>query len=434
MAPAVEHFATQRLRIGTAPGSELLFAPTDGSGLMPCHAEIREEGGGGGFHLVDLGTPSGTFVGRDRISRHRLRSGDRITLGGPMGPEFRVEILNLPEHGSANPADQVDLQTAERIVAEAVLKAAQRDDKAASIVAARVKHATRRGARNNLLLSLGVLLAFGGLVAAGISTWRAQKAATQFGTEMGMDRPSAEVVSGTIPVRVTSGREIYDANRTAVYVIGYLSGKHIGGICTAFAVQPSLLVTNAHCVNALKLKGGTPIVTQNDSGGTIRHRILATQIHPGYKASRNNADSPDLGLLRVDGKMLKTVTIANDAELRALGPGDDVFVLGFPGRVMDPQSPSLTFLQGHIGRLTAMGEQAADSPTNRTLIQHDVVTRGGNSGSPIFNQYGHVIGVHSAHMDDEEEVRLNGQRTTVVDSSPYRIGMRIDLLKGVPTP
>ena len=68
------------------------------------------------------------------------------------------------------------------------------------------------------------------------------------------------------------------------------------------------------------------------------------------------------------------------------------------------------------------------------LIQHDAVTRGGNSGSPIFNQYGHVIGVHAAHLDDEEEVQMGGQKTKVVNSSPFRIGMRIDLLQGVPAP
>jgi S1-C subfamily serine protease len=68
------------------------------------------------------------------------------------------------------------------------------------------------------------------------------------------------------------------------------------------------------------------------------------------------------------------------------------------------------------------------------LIQHDAVTRGGNSGSPLFNQYGHVIGIHAAHIDEEAEQTHDGQKTTVTQSSPFRIGMRIDLLKGVPPP
>jgi S1-C subfamily serine protease len=127
------------------------------------------------------------------------------------------------------------------------------------------------------------------------------------------------------------------------------------------------------------------------------------------------------------------VTLASDAELRAIGPGDDVFVLGFPGRVMDPGSPLATFLQGHIGRVMNMAE-ATTTADKAVLLQHDANTRGGNSGSPVFNQYGHVIAVHAAHIDDEDEQQINGKKTTVVNMSPFRLGMRIDLLKGVPTP
>jgi len=157
-------------------------------------------------------------------------------------------------------------------------------------------------------------------------------------------------------------------------------------------------------------------------------------MHPGYKGGTATADSPDVGLIRIDGKMAKTVTLANDAELSALGTGDDVFVLGFPGRVMDPVSPSVTFLQGHVGRLMTWGEQAPETHADAVLIQHDAVTRGGNSGSPIFNQYGHVVGIHAAHLDEENDVSVDGQKTTVVDASPFRVGMRIDLLHGVRAP
>jgi S1-C subfamily serine protease len=132
--------------------------------------------------------------------------------------------------------------------------------------------------------------------------------------------------------------------------------------------------------------------------------------------------------------MPKTVTLASDAELHALGPGDDVFVIGFPGRLMDPVSPVATFLQGHLGRLMALGERAPESMDDAVLVQHDAVTRGGNSGSPIFNQYGHVIAIHAAHLDDEDDVKVGGRETTVVDASPFRVGMRVDLLRGVKAP
>jgi S1-C subfamily serine protease len=180
-------------------------------------------------------------------------------------------------------------------------------------------------------------------------------------------------------------------------------------------------------------KEGTRIVTLNDSAGRVRFRVLAATHHPGYKPDSKSLDSPDVGLLRIDGRATSTVTLANDAELRALGPGDDVFVIGFPGRVMDPVSPSATFLQGHVGRVTGFDE-GATSPDKAFLVQHDAVTRGGNSGSPVFDQYGHVIAVHAAHIDEEQDVSIDGKKTTVQDASPFRLGMRVDLLRGVPRP
>jgi V8-like Glu-specific endopeptidase len=219
-----------------------------------------------------------------------------------------------------------------------------------------------------------------------------------------------------------------------VYLIGWRTGNKVGGLCTAFAIKPNILATNAHCINAYQSKGGTPIVTQSDSGGKVSFTIVAAKAHPGYKPGRGSADVPDVGLLRIEGTMPSFVTLANDAELHALGSGDDAYVIGFPGRVMDPISPSATFLKGHIGRLVGMGEQPAASVDDAVLVQHDAVTRGGNSGSPIFNQYGHVVAIHAAHLDDEDEVKVGGKQTTVVVASPYRVGMRVDLLHQVPAP
>jgi len=333
-----------------------------------------------------------------------------------------------------DPDGRVDLETAERLVAEAVVRATAGDDKTAAVVKARVDLAQRRASRNNLLLSLGVAVVFVSFLGAGALIWDSQRRAGVLTDEAGLGRIAASKPKGQIPARVLTGREVFEENRAAVYLIGWLSGNKVGGLCTAFAIKPNVLATNAHCVNAFKEKGGTPVVTQNDSGGKVRFHILAAQMHPDYQTGRGSADVPDVGLLRIDGKMPRTVTLANDAELHALGPGDDVFVLGFPGRVMDPISPSATFLQGHLGRLVALGEKPPENADDAVLVQHDAVTRGGNSGSPIFNQYGHVIAIHAAHLDDEDEVKMGGKQTTMVNASPFRVGMRIDLLKGVRAP
>ncbi|MFO0755544.1 MAG: trypsin-like peptidase domain-containing protein [Byssovorax sp.] len=431
-APAVEHIPGPRARLGSAPGSEVAFSAGLDPGVMPHHAEIRWQGGA--YVLFDLGSPSGTFVNRARIGQQALRHGDVIGLGGPGGPELRVEILpDAPPPGVPDAEGRIDLETAQKLVQDAVIRATSGHDRTAAIVAAKVGEARARASRTNTVLLLGILLAFPAILVAAVFVYRSQRAAQVLVEETGIGNAPAPKPNGAIPTRVYTSREIYEENKAALYVLGYLQGNKIGGYCTGFAIKPDVIATNAHCVLAYRKNGGTPVVTQNDSGGKTRFKIIAAQASPGYKADSASADSPDVGLMRIDGKVPKTVTIASQAELRALGPGDDVFVLGFPGRVMDPISPSATFLQGHIGRMTDFNEQPTTAD-KAMLIQHDAVTRGGNSGSPIFNQYGHVIGVHAAHLDDEQEVQVDGQKTKVVGSSPFRIAMRIDLLEGVPAP
>jgi len=80
-APAIERFDRTPVRLGSAPDSDVAFAASDAPGVMPRHAEIRIEGGA--LLVVDLGTPSGTFVNGARVHRHALRGGDAVAPGSP---------------------------------------------------------------------------------------------------------------------------------------------------------------------------------------------------------------------------------------------------------------------------------------------------------------------------------------------------------------
>jgi len=425
-ASAVHEIGHVPVRIGCAKGNDVLLPGAERIGVAANHAEIRSDGRE--HWIVDLGSPTGTFVGGARVTAQRLRSGDEIGIGGAI--VMRVEILGSP---AAMDADgRVDLATAQRIVQHAVEQATRGSDKSTMIVEAKVAEATRRGARMNALLALGVALTLVALVVAAVAVYRSRRAADILVTEAGLDERPVAAPTGTVPTKVLTGREIYEANRGALYVYAYTEGRRIGGCCSAFAIGKNLLVTNAHCLSACGERG-KPVVVQNESRGKVELEIVSKRAHPKYDGTTKRADTPDVALLRVKGAMSTWVTLASDAELRALGPGDDVYVLGFPGRVMDPVSPSATFLGGHLGRLMGFDEQATTAD-KATVILHDAVTRGGNSGSPVFNQYGHVIAVHAAHVDDEEDISIGGQKTTVVQSSPFRIGMRIDLIRGVPAP
>ena len=431
-ARSTREFVAVPVRIGCAPDNDIVPTGVEARDILPRHAEIRWENSA--YWLVDLGSRSGTFINTKRVTSQALRSGDELRFGDENGVTMRLEILGPPLSTVVTDADgRVDLATAGHLVEKAVINATRGRDKSRAIIEAKVHEATRRGARTNRILTVGIIVTLLALGVAGLAVYRSKRAANVLATEMGIDQKPIATPTGVLPTKVFTGRQIYERNRAALFVLAYVDGRLISGCCSAFAIDRQTLVTNAHCVTSCGKRGGKPVVVQNESPTRLTFDVVAQRAHPAYRADSKRADSPDVALLRIKGTMPATVTLANDTELRALGPGDDLHVLGFPGRVMDPINPTATFLAGHIGRLMGFNEENT-TPDKTALILHDAVTQGGNSGSPVFNQYGNVIAVHAAHVDEEEDVSIGGQKTKVVEASPFRLAMRIDLIRGVPAP
>jgi S1-C subfamily serine protease len=93
-------------------------------------------------------------------------------------------------------------------------------------------------------------------------------------------------------------------------------------------------------------------------------------------------------------------------------------------------NPAATFLAANIGRITsANGRPAAFAEA--WLVQHDARATSGMSGSPIFNGQGRVIAVNAGSYLEGNDETISGQKMEVVKASPYKFGMRIDLLDAV---
>ncbi|MEO7327236.1 MAG: FHA domain-containing protein, partial [Minicystis sp.] len=132
-APSVEHFPGPRVRIGSDAGSDLSFAAGVDLGVMPQHAEIHWDRGA--YWVVDLGTPAGTYINQLRVGRQALRHGDVLCLGGRGGPELRVELIpdgHAP--GMPDAEGRVDIETAQRLVHDAVIRQTSQPDRSAAIV------------------------------------------------------------------------------------------------------------------------------------------------------------------------------------------------------------------------------------------------------------------------------------------------------------
>ncbi len=124
----------------------------------------------------------------------------------------------------------------------------------------------------------------------------------------------------------------------------------------------------------------------------------------------------DLAILRVEGLERPPVTFA---ELGADEPakGTPVFVIGFPG-AGDRLGPvaEASFATGTVSRQFT-GAWFAEAPEIR-IIQHTAPTNPGNSGGPLVDACGDVVGV-------------NSQRETQVVLGPGGISLVTDPIQGV---
>lgn len=106
-----------------------------------------------------------------------------------------------------------------------------------------------------------------------------------------------------------------------------------------------------------------------------------------YKAEVVGYDSVnDVAVLKIDAKGLPAVTLGSSDNLSI---GDMVVAIGNP---LGSLTATLT-----VGYVSGKDRQVStDSQTVINMIQTDAAINSGNSGGPLFNMYGEVVGITSA--------------------------------------
>lgn len=138
---------------------------------------------------------------------------------------------------------------------------------------------------------------------------------------------------------------------------------------------------------------------KTEIGGEGTFRIVFGKYHAGYFGNSGTTDqTPDVALLQVNRALPAILTLASPSELLNLKTGQPVATIGYPieGGPSTGQRPIPTFKSGTISALRPYKTSTAPSPETTRLIQHDISTTGGTSGSPLFNRDGRVIAVHNS--------------------------------------
>jgi putative serine protease PepD len=164
-------------------------------------------------------------------------------------------------------------------------------------------------------------------------------------------------------------RQVYDASKNAVtYIVADTPQGQATG--SGFVVsKDGLIVTNEHVVDGasqVQVKVGTSDQAQD-----------ATVV--GADPSR------DLALLKVDATNLPTLSLGDSS---SVGVGDPTYAIG------NPFGLDHTLTTGIVSALQR-SLQAPDGATIDGAIQTDAALNPGNSGGPLLDADGRVIGVNS---------------------------------------
>jgi putative serine protease PepD len=223
--------------------------------------------------------------------------------------------------------------------------------------------------------------AIGGVTGAGVAAGLGGgSATTTTTTTVGQATRGAADVA-TRPAAALSAAQVYrQASASVAFIRAQVSGPSdspFGGMSqgeatgTGFVVSKSgLIVTNAHVVD-----NATSITVQL-SGGKPQTATLV-----------GKDDSTDVALLRIDpaGHTLQPLTFADSSAVQV---GDPAYAIGNPYGLDD------TLTTGVVSAT----QRRIDAPNGVSIsgaIQTDAALNPGNSGGPLLDAQGHVIGINS---------------------------------------
>jgi putative serine protease PepD len=216
-----------------------------------------------------------------------------------------------------------------------------------------------------ILLVVAAASILGGAAGTGVALGLRDDGSKTTTTTVAASGATADASTGAL-----SAREIY---RRAADSVAYITARGGQGEATGtgFVVDADgLIVTNQHVVD------GADAISVKLGDGTARRATLVGQDR-----------STDLALLRIDtgGAKLTPLKLADSSKVQI---GDATYAIGNPFGLEDTLTTGvISATQRHI--------TAPDGFSISGVLQTDAALNPGNSGGPLLNSEGEVIGVNS---------------------------------------
>ncbi len=209
-------------------------------------------------------------------------------------------------------------------------------------------------------------------------------------------RPTVVSTANVDGKKILSASEVYAANLKSVVGINGNVTTNIWGQTVSNAVSGSgfvissdgYILTNYHVVN------GVSNITVFFSDGTSYDATVV-----------GGEEDNDIAVLRINATGLQPVVLGDSSSIEV---GENVYAIGNP-------LGELTFTL--TGGLVSAKDRAVTTSdgTVMNMIQTDTAINSGNSGGPLLDQYGQVIGIVSAKLSN------SGSSTSTVEGLGFAI-------------
>ena len=228
--------------------------------------------------------------------------------------------------------------------------------------------------------------------ASGFATWKVierygvgsnQKKQVVIGSTVAASDSDVPSVSAAVSGNELSGAQIYEE----------LGKKQVVGINTSVTTQNIFGQETSSAVS------GTGFIISSDGYILTNYHVIEYSAEYGYELTVMTYDGDeytaeivgfesgnDIAVIKIDATNLSPVAFGNSDNIKV---GEKVYAIGNPLGEL-----TFTQTQGNVSALDRVIK--TDAYTSINMFQIDAAVNNGNSGGPVYNSYGEVIGIVTA--------------------------------------
>ena len=240
-------------------------------------------------------------------------------------------------------------------------------------------------------LAVGLCCAVIGGAVGGGGVWAATHLGSNSTTVYEGTRPTVVSLANVDGKTVLSGEEVYASNLGAVVGVNGNVTTNVWGQTVKNAVSGSGFVissndTTSYILTNYHVIDGVSDIKVFFSDGTSYDATLV-----------GGEEENDIAVLKIDQGNLQTVVLGDSS---AINVGEPVYAIGNPLGEL-----TFTFTGGYVSAKDRSVTMSDGTVMN--MIQTDTAINEGNSGGPLFDKYGQVVGIVSAKLSSSSNSKAS---------------------------